>query len=578
MKFLDSIESFRGIRALTTKNRFMKKIQIAAAFFLCPALSFCQITTPSNMFVADSLLQKWNENGETLIDSFHNAISINILDNPILYTDSAANEYNIVSSTLNDFLDTLNASVTTYVRFPHGKYHLTWDQTINIPDHVVLHGDNANQTIIQLDSFQTKNHVFGFRQSQGAGLEHLTIDASHIFSSSAKDHKDFEENFTNIALIDVTRSSHCRIRGVKTLMGFGSHIMLAKSDHISIQGCYLYDAWLHGSSVGGTQGYGIAFAGNQSSNTTHCLIENNIIEECRHAIVCQYYANQNVFAYNYTLNSHAYNYFSGSQFQWGTSDVVVHGNGAGENLFEGNYFQGKSNGWYTANGITIDNVKTQDNYPRNTVYRNFTPERIRVQENGCNYNDSQLVIANSASGYNLQSTSQTIAWNLDNSGDIQTDVGSDCFGSNQVNDTSLSANLLGESAYLTEMPYWLEDYQLPVFGPESNGLLPAFDRYTDTLITEPCLYCTPASGTVTNLGEDSENELLFYPNPCGDYLMFSNQQELVGKQVFIYNLQGKLVANHKIPLNATLDISSLPKGSYQLSVPALNRHSLLVKQ
>lgn len=100
--------------------------------------------------------------------------------------------------------------------------------------------------------------------------------------------------------------------------------------HVAIDrslGCQVSGSWLHGAHGHGDggRGYGV----NLRSHTTACLVEDNALDDLRHALIVQLGANQNVYGYNSSTRSH-------DDLGVTKADISVHGHYAHLNLFEGN--------------------------------------------------------------------------------------------------------------------------------------------------------------------------------------------------------------------------------------------------
>lgn len=536
---------------------------------------------PSDNVIPASVLSEWEQVGEFEITPYENAQYLNFLEFNNFYIVQEADVYYIEATNLNTLFNQLDLTSTTYLLFPEGTYFLSRNESINVPSNLIIHGEGSNKTNFVLTAFQTKTDVFSFNNTEHAGIEYLSIDASHLFDMElAQDKTDYEENFTNTALINFSNSTQCRAVGVKTYMGMGAHYTIHASNYLTIHGCHMTEAWLHGSHVGGTQGYGVVFSGSASNFSSHCLIENNIIERCRHAIVVQYYAQDNVIGYNYTTNSRAYNYVGTWQLDWPSSDIVLHGNGPGRNLVEGNFTEGVENGLYSSQGITIDNVKDQDNQPYNAIFRNSTPMLIRVQDQGCGYNDEQYIIGNKAGGYNINAENHTLVYNVITSLELPIELGLNCMGDANINITNTPQNDIGISSYLSDIPEWLSENPLPVFGPDAaSESIPAYDRYDDEMSTTPCTYCsiTTNTKTVDQLKEGIDFNI--YPNPTSDILYVSIPEVDNANPVnlTLYSMDGKEVLFQKINTsNSAIYLMELESGNYYASIS--NQRGLQMKE
>ncbi len=91
--------------------------------------------------------------------------------------------------------------------------------------------------------------------------------------------------------------------------------------------CVVRESWLHGAHGHGDggRGYGV----NLRSHTTGCRVEDNALDDLRHALIVQLGANQNVYGYNFSTDSH-------DELGITKADIAVHGHYAHLNLFEGN--------------------------------------------------------------------------------------------------------------------------------------------------------------------------------------------------------------------------------------------------
>ncbi|MCI5057657.1 MAG: T9SS type A sorting domain-containing protein [Flavobacteriales bacterium] len=556
----------------------MKQVLTLSLIVACYFSVHAQKTQfPSSSLVNDSLVNIWSNCGDTnevIIKSF------DFIDFNHLY--NTANQTIIVDASninfLIDSLSTSNNSGRISISFDAKTYQITTDEPIQLKDNIMLHGQGSTQTTFLIMNQSSKDNIFEMNSCSNAALEFVHIDLTSRFGQGLQDAKSIEADVINTSVIHISQSSYCSVKGVKVSMGLGSHIMLNASNHISIVGNHFDDAWIHGSNIGGTQGYGIAFGGNANNHSDRCLIENNIIENCRHALVIQYHARNNVFGYNYTRASRAYNYVLGTALAWPTSDIVLHGNAPATNLLEGNYVEGKlsSNVLTPTNGITIDNVKNVDNDILNMVYRNYTPMLIRVQDDGsCSYNDNQLLIANDASAYDVNSQSHTIAFNQTNLLNFPLSLGLDCNGlSSNINNTQVSQDSLGKSCYLNETTNWITQGSLPFFGPDGQGAIPAFSRYSGAVTTIDCPYCTSSNSSSVNGETIMDLQLELYPNPTQDFIkVYVNTQS----QVILTNLKGQLVhqGNLQEGLNE-IDMNHLPSGLYNLRVT--NENSMQAKR
>ena len=143
---------------------------------------------------------------------------------------------------------------------------------------------------------------------------------------------------------------NCQVSGVDSYKSQGSHIYATTSSNIYIFGNYIHDAFLYDGTA--TRGYGITL----NKHTGEVLVENNIFQNLRHAMMVKTGANGNVFTYNYSREPHRSEPISNY-----SGDISIHGHYPYANLFEENICQ----------NIFIDHYWGPGG-PYNTFFRNRT--------------------------------------------------------------------------------------------------------------------------------------------------------------------------------------------------------------
>jgi len=168
-------------------------------------------------------------------------------------------------------------------------------------------------------------------------------------------------------------TTNCWVWNVESEKTVKSHIWVTKSLNLQIQHSYFHQSYNYG---GGGHGYGVTL----SRHVTNCLVENNIFETLRHAMMAKEGANGNVFSFNYSTNPVWTNFFSIP------ADISVHGHYPLMNLFESNIVQKISctDYWGPAG-------------PGNTFFRNRIESRNLSIED---FSHSQNVIANETTANN----------------------------------------------------------------------------------------------------------------------------------------------------------------------------------
>jgi len=167
--------------------------------------------------------------------------------------------------------------------------------------------------------------------------------------------------------IAFVNTANCWMWNVESKKTVKSHVWASKCLNLQIQNSYFHQSYNYGGSG---HGYGVTLG----RHITNCLVENNIFETLRHAMMVKEGANGNVFAFNYSLNPVSSNIFSLP------ADVSVHGHYPLMNLFESNIVQriACTDYWGPAG-------------PGNTFYRNKVETlNLSIED----YSHNQNVIAN----------------------------------------------------------------------------------------------------------------------------------------------------------------------------------------
>ncbi len=165
---------------------------------------------------------------------------------------------------------------------------------------------------------------------------------------------------------------NCRVRGVESYKSIGAHCWAEASAHLEISQCHFHEAYTYDGN--NTRGYGVIMA----VHTTSSLIENNIFQKLRHAMMVKQGANGNVFAYNYSITP------TRTEFPTNAgADICLHGHYPFANLFEGNICQ----------NLSIDQAYGP-NGPDNTFFRNRVELYGLIMSSGTIQSDQQLFTGN----------------------------------------------------------------------------------------------------------------------------------------------------------------------------------------
>jgi hypothetical protein len=243
--------------------------------------------------------------------------------------------------------------------------------------------------------------------------------------------------------ISFDHTAYCWIRNVESYMTMRSHVQLSASLGHEIKASFFHKSYNYG---GGGHGYGV-MCGNHTSDV---LVENNVFDSLRHAMMVQTGANGNVYAYNYSTNPVQGEPGSVLNTGWIPPDISVHGHYPFMNLFEGNDVMeiGISDYWGPAGS-------------GNTYLRN------RVKGDG-------ILCYDHSHEQNLLGNVTTFLINSDNTclrllehGNIINGV---TVWDNKIEDHTIPASL-----YLDKVPTFFKGHHWPPFGPdaEKGNQLPA---------------------------------------------------------------------------------------------------------
>ena len=486
------------------------------------------------------------------------------------------------------------------LHFKAGDYYFDKGHSIVINDsNVIISGDGASETIFHvapvltpiLNSAET---FLKFRSnSQNSGISCLSILTNEAFPSGYHHERDHHEKFKNKSLIVIEDANNILINGVLNDLGYGSTVYFTRSRRNSITGCEFQGTWTRGSD-GGTQGYVVNM---QASDFN--LVENCEMRGARHGVLVQgdlkgstdeaHVSSFNVIGYNFITDMVALNKGWTQTNSW---DITFHGAGENHsNLVEGNLCEDR---------IAVDN-EDGANGSNNTFYRNLSKTQIEVQKVGlnCNGNSGQRFIHNSVwkkgiiDRYQIKADDHLIMGNSkcnSTGGGCNTGTFSAGTCGFSSNDNTLIPSTVnaGLSAYLTDIPFFLDNFPLPAFSISSGNealVRTTIDNVTGCFCSNERTaspnqesYPTPAPkpvGARTPVIASSILEPTFnlYPNP------FTQQStlelELPATQevsISLINLNGQKVRlEYKGNLEAgthklSIDAEGLPKGIYFLHI------------
>ena len=124
-------------------------------------------------------------------------------------------------------------------------------------------------------------------------------------------------------------TAYCWIRNVESYHTRKVHVNQSTCLGNEFRDSYFHRSFSYG---GGGSGYGVECG----FHVTNTLVENNIFDSLRHAMLIQLGANGNVYGYNYSINPVQGDGESNLNSGWIPPDISIHGHYPYMNLFEGN--------------------------------------------------------------------------------------------------------------------------------------------------------------------------------------------------------------------------------------------------
>lgn len=320
----------------------MKFRALMTLFFACLSLSpYAQIGTkiPDSrlpLVTASPRHTQWQEAGylKFVPQPIYYSLLLNVKDLGAV-GDNVADDTAAFQSAISQAAAESALGGFTIVYAPAGTYKIT--ASLSLANDMVLKGAGSTQTTLNILN-PTGNCI--------------NVSSKHNFA--VEDLKLITGTQNSTAIFIFINNSHDGwVRGVETSYAPKNHIRIQQSHNIEVRECYIHHGLNYG---GGGNGYGVEF----NVESYHCLIENNVFNNLRHAMIHQCDVKWNVFGYNASYNPVR----DETPSDW-AADMMCHGswdsnrNPPYENLFEGNI----------GNHIQCDGYHGP-NGPYNTFFRN----------------------------------------------------------------------------------------------------------------------------------------------------------------------------------------------------------------
>lgn len=266
------------------------------------------------------------------------------------------------------------------------------------------------------------------------------------------------------------------VKNVETYHTLLDHVGAESSLACEVRDSYLHRSWDYG---GGGHGYGVSCG----YHVTDWLIENNIFDSTRHAMIVSLGANGNVFAYNYSQNVLQGNGETNLNQGWYPPDISSHGHYPYMNLFEEN----------SVNRLSVSDYwgppGPGNTYFRNRVLSKETNDGITSDD----YTTKQNILGNSAIS---RTDYGTFTDNIEHGNTIDGTL---------IWDSSIDDHNLPSSYYLTEKPDFFGELPWPLYGPDEGyaDKLPAQIRFEEDEMTDTESPTIPSNLTSSNVTASS---------------------------------------------------------------------------
>ena len=256
---------------------------------------------------------------------------------------------------------------------------------------------------------------------------------------------------TDVSIISYKNAAYGLVQNIESYHTKKAHVTSESTIGCEVRDSKFTRSYDYG---GGGHGYGVSLG----YHTTDWLVQNNIFDSLRHAMIFAKGANGNVFGYNYSLNVLQGDGESNLNQGWTPPDVSNHGHYAYMNLIEGNSVQevGISDYWGPSGPGNI--------YFRNRVLSGETTDGISYYDISVKQNvlgNSTIVIRDADGG----ASDNIEHGNLVNGALIW--------------DSGISDHALASSYYLSGKPPFFGSKSWPLYGPVEgfSKNLPAQDRF-----------------------------------------------------------------------------------------------------
>ncbi len=344
--------------------------------------------------------------------------------------------------------------------------------------------------------------------------------------------------------IYINLAHNCWIKNIESNRSMASHISAFNSKNISVTNSFIHNGYIFDGT--GTRGYGVTFA----HHTSKCLIENNVFDTLRHAMILKQGAHNNIIAYNYSKTTLR------SEFPAnGSADISLHGHYPYNNLIEGNIVQTiwADDAWGT-------------NGPNNTIFRN------RVQLYGI------LCTNPETSGMNVVGNEVTngtfFMGNISLQGTNHFLYGNNRLGNIEPAGTT---SLAQQSLYLTQAPnFWSTSNfnSIGIGNTYNTGTIPAKERSISGTIVS----CIALDTNTVGIANTDLEHWQIIQNAAYSTLQIINTSKLPTSMKII-DITGKIMYTKQgiIANELTIDTYDWQAGMYYIISDVKTKKILLIK-
>jgi hypothetical protein len=404
--------------------------------------------------------------------------------------------YGAVGDGVTDDTAAINAAITACpdncaVLLPAGDYYTAGALVLSKP--VVLRGEGIDSTRIIHD--HPGNAIRFESGTEFAGIEDLHIETVYAFVRGGG---------YKILLYSV---ENCWAKNIETSGYCGHAVLLDGSSH-----CEIRDSYIHNSAVqtvddadpdNHADAYGIEIYGREESS--HNLVENNVLDWFRHALILQWSCNNNVYAYNFAWTNWSREYSVTTDFE------LHHTPYSPMNMAH-------SIAYTLVEGNSLEQPGSQ-----NASHRNNTWFRNRVVNSGINMNTNNFALGNELTTKKNPDATTSGSWANYISGIKGTSVAHGNYitdpptGPGLFWDDSIVDHDIPDSFYLDAKPDWFGDLAWPPFGgdlmPGNTNRSPAEVRFWSMQFPEEApsglLASISGSDVALSWSSNSTNEVDF---------------------------------------------------------------------